>query len=513
VKVRYPAADAAHRPNGATRWLPQATLALLCAALALASMRCGAGRLPGLAADKANVATPGERWRAPRRLVRKRVLLLPEGTRRWHRGAEPVLREALRRRATDARLGADLSLLPLSGQRGSVPAQLYLELRRALELAADVPPQPPAAPALLVRARPPGRHASRETSGARLLVIGARLPVPFDAPAEQQTDALAAAGGSAVALGPPGDVRALLEQAPELARTLDGLGVYGPWQRDDAAAAAGEAAYRWATAYSGGSLRLAAVGASGRGEPAGGHTDVFADGANVTGIAVALRARRTVASRGRGDLRVELEGLGRIVRSSEVDLRLELSHPVVAVELWREQQKVRVYRGVRGVEFRERISANTAYTFRIVDRGGTALTSAVWYEPLPAGLPDLEVEPSSLGWEGGRAQAVVRNRGNVTARFVELRFSEGRSGWARAGLLGRTELHTVAPGRAIPVELPLEVMPEVLSTRLASAIPGRVLVDAQPRDNRAWRPLHGPALLQWEQALDIDHARSLRLAE
>lgn len=487
-------------------WL-QATLALLCGAVTVASLRCGPGQLPSLSNGLANTSSAAERWRPPLRLQRRRVHLSDDGTLIWRRGAPAAAREALQGRVADARQGGELSLLTLAGTREVLPADVYLDLRATLELAPDAPPHPPAAPVLLVRVRWPGARG-----GARLLVIGAELPVPFDATTSEMADALALSTGRAVLLGPPETARQALSGARELARSLDGLAVYGPRQGDASAEAPGEALYRWATAYSGASLRLAAVGVAG---PGGGrvHTEAFVSAPEVDGLSAALRARRTVAVRGLPGLQLDLAPVGQVVQSSEVDLRLELGRPVAVVELWREQQRVRVYRGVRGVEFHERISANTAYTFRVVDRDGSAMTSAVWYEPVPAGAAELEVDASSLGWEEGRARAVVRNRGQAVARFVDLHLSDGAVDWGSGTSLGSVEIDSIGPGRSVSVELPIAAMPDVLTARLRSAIPGRPLADLQPRNDRAWRALHGPALLQWERVETIAQRRSQRRVE
>ena len=194
---------------------------------------------------------------------------------------------------------------------------------------------------------------------------------------------------------------------------VDALEVYN----GQALAAAGlhfEARYLQATAYSGLGLRLAAVtGADTHGPqavavararlrpyesvlallgleaPTTGtarpellaQTLVAAARASEAEVAAALRARRTVALYGLGDLTVEVPGLGEVRRGARAVLRLRLSRALAEVTLYREGQVVRTWQRAAEVTHEEAVSRPCAYVFGARDGAGRLLTSALWYEP------------------------------------------------------------------------------------------------------------------------------------
>lgn len=208
-----------------------------------------------------------------------------------------------------------------------------------------------------------------------------------------------------------------LWEAPANRHSIDGLEVYN----GQAVSAVGldfEARYREATAYAGLGLHIAAVtGADTHGPKSvererarlaglgaagkllklmmpGGDTTrpeldamtlVDADSAQASDVSAsvlrALKARRTVATYALPHVGVELDGLGEIRHTGEVDLALKLSRRLAEVTLYREGTPVQSWKDVSEVKWHETVTAPTAYVFSARDGAGRLTTSAIWYEP------------------------------------------------------------------------------------------------------------------------------------
>lgn len=525
-------------------------LALLAVVLLLALAALGRSRaesLPGLAAHRGLNVTPGEVWTGRRAPSWMRAALVGTPALAGRSRGEPGREALLSLHEARQRRGCDLSLLTPGVARGRTAAEGWLRLKEQQETGVEpslwiartlgqvvrlegadcgASPSPRRAAGRAAAARP-----RRGEDGCALLVLGADEPLPTRAlplarllemthllhgrgilippaggPPESAAPprpAAAPAATPAPAPAPPGVRPALAEQ------WLDGLAVYARSAADEAELLAGEARYRRAIAYSGGNLRLAAVAAAVQEEPDGAGpsllTLALAPADDVDGLREALDARRTVALRGPGLPDLELPGLGQVLQTAEVRLRLELGHPVDRIELWREEERVAVATGEAVLEHQDQIRANCAYTFKIVHGQSSALTSGIWFEPVHSPQPDLAIDPISPAWDEGLATAVVRNEGDAAARFVRVGFFDRLPGSGAVAPIGVVEIDLLHPGEALPVDSFMPRQPPLLYVAAGSAlgIGWEPSGESELRNNAVYRPLRGAPLLRWEAAQQL----------
>jgi hypothetical protein len=174
--------------------------------------------------------------------------------------------------------------------------------------------------------------------------------------------------------------------APETGIALDGLEVYNGLlmsvtDRDNAPL------YRHAVSYGGLGMKLAAIGGSDthKKKAAASTATWFAAVSPDPDLFVdAVRARKTFATTGFDDLRVECDKMGEVRHEPEVTLSIQLDRVVDTIVLWREESEAFTWVNVASAEFSETLTAAAAYSWEVRDGDARGYSSAVWYEPLRA---------------------------------------------------------------------------------------------------------------------------------
>ncbi len=217
------------------------------------------------------------------------------------------------------------------------------------------------------------------------------------------------------------------------------------------------ALYLRATKYSGWGVKLAAVGGTDSHSPTAVPeiaTLIVAASDAETDLVEAVRLRKTYVAYRLLDLRLRCDQLGETLLTGDVDLALDLSRKVKRITLYREGRSIQNWTDTDHAEFKETITENAAYAWRVMDGKARAYSSAIWYEPEPIALPDLVVDMDECALRGRKLTVGVANVGRVAARDVVV---EAWSGFSKSGtetgagtnLLGRHTFADVAvDGRA-----------------------------------------------------------------
>jgi len=174
-----------------------------------------------------------------------------------------------------------------------------------------------------------------------------------------------------------------------------------------------------------------------------------------------VRKRRTFVVYRLLDLRLRCDQLGKVIRSKDVALELVCSRKVSRISLLREGFEVKSWINADRAVFKERISANTAYAWRIVDGKDAkrrAFSSAIWYEPSPPALPDLLVDVKASRIRGRKLTLAVRNIGNVPARDVIVEAWSGFP-WKDGKRIARHTFEVVDGGGAQQIVVQLKKRP------------------------------------------------------
>ncbi len=234
--------------------------------------------------------------------------------------------------------------------------------------------------------------------------------------------------------------------------------------------------YLRAVSYRGWGLKIAALGGTDshsarESENAQVGTLVMAPEPTERAIVEAVRQRRTFVLYRLLDLRLRCDQLGKVIRSSDVALELVCSRKVSRISLLREGTEIKSWVNADRAVFKERISDNAAYAWRIVDgKSGKrrAFSSAIWYEASPPALPDLLVDTKASRVRGRNLTLAVRNVGSVPARDVIVEAWTG-SPWKDGTRVARHTFAVVAEGGKQEIVL-----------KLAKRPVGRVFVRVDP---------------------------------
>jgi len=249
-----------------------------------------------------------------------------------------------------------------------------------------------------------------------LTVFGMKELIPTGTPVAEACER-AHAGGGVCMVNHPGPGPMMWEEglweAPANRGKIDGLEAYNG-QALSAIAIDFEGRYLEATAYSGLGLKIAAVTgadthgpksverarakvaglgmagkllklvAPGSSEPRAeldAATRVLAESASETAVIDAIKARRTIATYAMRGLRADLDGLGEVKRTGDVELHLKLSRAVGEIVLYKDGKEAQRWSRAAEARFAEKITTPVAYVFAARDGAGRLLTSAIWYEP------------------------------------------------------------------------------------------------------------------------------------
>jgi len=226
--------------------------------------------------------------------------------------------------------------------------------------------------------------------------------------------------------------------------------------------------YLRAVSYREWGLKVAAVAGtdthSAREKPEVG-TLVVAKDVSEASIVDAIRNRRTFVVYRLLDLRLTCRNLGRVIASGKVSLDLVCSRKVEKIRLYREGTEVGCWLGKARVRFREAITRNAAYAWRIDDGKGRAFSSAIWFEPVPDSRPDLLIVEKASTLVGGKLGLSVRNDGGAPARAVvvevwsDFPFRKGR-------LLERRTVPEIGAGAITRITFRLKPAPDRVFIRV-----------------------------------------------
>jgi len=208
--------------------------------------------------------------------------------------------------------------------------------------------------------------------------------------------------------------------------------------------------YLTATKYRGWGVKLAAVGGTDTHSPTAVPevaTMVVSEDESERALVEAVRQRRTYVVFRLLDLRLTCAQLGQTLHTGDVDLLLECSRKVAKITLYREGRTVKTWTDTDRAEFKETITDNAAYAWRINDGRGRAYSSAIWYEPRPLELPDLQVDTELCAVRGRTLVVAVRNTGIATAKDVVVEAWSGFPGDEGVLLARHTFSEVAAAGR------------------------------------------------------------------
>ncbi len=280
-----------------------------------------------------------------------------------------------------------------------------------------------------------------------------------------------------------------------------------------------EVTFRAAVSYSGGQARLAAVAGTDSHGLAWAKdlvTWVRTTSNDVDGIVEGIRRRRTFATRGFFDISLDFPQLGRVTRSGNVALDLQLNRPVERIELWREKELAQEWEGTDRVRWRERVIENTAYAFRFEDGTEFGYTSPVWFEPNPERLPDLTVSADDIELRGSTVQATVRNAGDAPAEGVRVAMY-GVLPYKGARPLWEKTIERLGAGDGARLEARLKKTPELVYVKVDPESYGRADDDAiresDERNNAAILVRSGPRRARLDRAAAMRQRRLARRAE
>jgi len=221
------------------------------------------------------------------------------------------------------------------------------------------------------------------------------------------------------------------------------------------------ALYLRATKYSGWGVKLAAVGGTDSHSPEAVPeiaTLVVAANDSESALVEAVRRRKTYVVFRLLDLRLRCEQLGETLPTGDVDLTLVCSRKVKRITLYREGRSVANWADTDRAEFKETITDNAAYAWRVFDGSGRAYSSAIWYEPQPVLLPDLTIDADACSIRGRTLTVAVGNVGTAPASDIVIEAWSGFPG-EDGTLLGRKTLPQLEASGTAQVSYSLKEKP------------------------------------------------------
>lgn len=230
-----------------------------------------------------------------------------------------------------------------------------------------------------------------------------------------------------------------------------------------------EAPFRWATAYGGAGVRMAAIAGTdshGLAWVKDVITWVLTTHNDTEAIVDAIQRRRTFVTRGLFGIDLSFPQLGHVLHTGDVVLDFALNRSVERIELWKEMELAKAWDNASEVHWRERIDENAAYTFRITDGEDRGFTSPVWFEPNPLRKPDLTIPADGIELRGTTVRALVRNIGDAAAHQVPVAVYPGvpfyRGASANAKKARRRIIARLGPGEEVRIEVGFEDLPELV---------------------------------------------------